>query len=465
MDEILERAGADEAVAGAWLHGLTCNPALPGTVLERLLKFDELPADRLWLTWRRLDEEATAIAVASSRMQHRLDVAENPTADVTVLARLAYDVEPRVRFVYALLLSEFGRSSPPEALAALAGDPDSKVRGCVTAAPGLPDAVRHRLVEDEHPGVRAGALTRTLWEGLPEPVRERLLDDPSPQVREKIAKLFRTEEKPEPLPAEARVTHTDPFVRCGAAGDPEVPLALALRLADDPADEVRLALSMREDLTEEQRASIPYLVLEWSPWPSWVEERAADPEAARRIAASAHVGLRRALAKRRDLPADVVARLAADEDAGVRRVLCSYCEDAPHELLVEVYATADDRNWSVLRLHRNFARPGLARFVDDPNFRLRLAALDDPAAGPELPLRLADDPEVEGWAVRDPRLPADELSRRLTLPGSAFAAAANPTLPPTVMHQLVDLAERLGRWSPDMGDGMRGVTGAPGLHG
>ncbi|WP_329493078.1 hypothetical protein [Kitasatospora herbaricolor] len=40
-----------------------------------------------------------------------------------------------------------------------------------------------------------------------------------------------------------------------------------------------------------------------------------------------------------------------------------------------------------------------------------------------------------------PRLPAGELLRRLTLPDSAFAAAADPALPQAVMHRLVDLAQ------------------------
>ncbi|MEV6400267.1 hypothetical protein AB0M39_36720 [Streptomyces sp. NPDC051907] len=443
VDEVLESAGVDEPVVGEWLRGLTCNPSLPGAVLERLLEFEELSAGRPWLTWRPLDSEATAIVVASSRTQYRLDVANNPTADVDVLARLAYDVEPRVRFVYAALLTDFGRRIPAGVLEVLAEDADPKVRRMVVGVPGMPAAVRDRLVADEDPGVRAGALTRELWERLPEQARTRLLDDPSPQVRQKIAQLSRVEEEPQTLTAEARVGHADPNARRGAAGDPEVPLALVLRLAEDPEDAVRLALSMREDLTEEQRASIPYTVPPDGSLrpPRWIQERAADPETARRIAASAHVGLRRALAMQEHLAADVVARLAVDEDRWVRHNLCHHCQDAPHELLVEEYATAQDRNWSALRHHRNFVRPGLARFVDDPNPRLRHAALDDPEAGPELPLRLADDPDVGGWAVRDPRLPAGELLRRLALPGSAFAAAANPALPPTVMHQLVDRAQ------------------------
>ncbi|WP_331727793.1 hypothetical protein [Streptomyces sp. NBC_00158] len=136
----------------------------------------------------------------------------------------------------------------------------------------------------------------------------------------------------------------------------------------------------------------------------------------------------------------VVALLAADEDEWVRRTSAESCEDAPHELLVGLYAKVRDRYWPGYRNHRNFARPGLARFADDPNPRLRHAALDDPEAGPELVLRLADDPEVGGWAVRDPRLPSDELLQRLTLPAHAAAAAGNPALPVAVMHHLLDLA-------------------------
>ncbi|MET8446771.1 hypothetical protein [Streptomyces sp. NPDC005209] len=442
MNEALKQAGADEDVARAWLRGLTCNPALPGVVLRRLLEFEDLSTSPRWLTWRKLDAEATAIVVTAARREFRLDVLENASADVDELARLAHDEDPQVRLVYAALLSEFGRRIPPGMPEVLARDSDPKVRRTVARCPGLTHAVQDRLVEDEHPGVRAAVLSPELWERLAPPVRERLLDDPAPQVREKLAELLRVEveKEPEALTARARVTHADPHVRREAAGDPDVPLALALRLAHDPEGAARFALSMREDLTEEQRASISCEIPPWVPEPRWIQDQATEPEHALRIAASAHVGLRRALAMQPHLPDDVVARLAADEDPEVRNLLCHHCQDAPHELLVEVYATAEDRSWSRLRGQPNFARPGLARFADDPNPRLRHAALDDPDAGPELPLRLADDPEVGEWAVRDPRFPADELLRRLTLPSSARAAAANPTLPPAVMHQLLDLA-------------------------
>ncbi|MET8298882.1 hypothetical protein ABZW02_33305 [Streptomyces sp. NPDC005180] len=97
--------------------------------------------------------------------------------------------------------------------------------------------------------------------------------------------------------------------------------------------------------------------------------------------------------------------------------------------------------WSALRFHPNFAKPGLARYVDHPNPRLRHAALDDPDGGPGLVMQLIDDPDVGSRALRDPRLPSEELLRRLAIPGSARDAASNPALPPATMHQLLDLAD------------------------
>ncbi|MFD0260164.1 hypothetical protein ACFVH7_18030 [Kitasatospora indigofera] len=134
VDEVLERAGADEVevLAREWLRGLACNPALPGAVLRRLLEFEELPAHPLWLTWRELDAEATAAAVSSPRMRYRLDVVQNPTADADALVPLAHDVEPRVRFAYAALLTDFGRRVPAGVPEVLAGDAHPGVRRLVT---------------------------------------------------------------------------------------------------------------------------------------------------------------------------------------------------------------------------------------------------------------------------------------------------------------------------------------------
>ncbi|MFG2819060.1 hypothetical protein ACGFX4_06475 [Kitasatospora sp. NPDC048365] len=442
VDEDLKKAGQTDGVVDDWLCGLADNPALPGSVLKRLLEFDELPTTTSWLDRRPLDIEATGIAVSARQTEYRLDAVSNPTADVDVLARLAHDPVPRVRYVYAALLTDFGRRIPEGVAETLAADPTPGVRRMTADCPQVPLAVRERLAADEHPDVRAVALTPVLWEVLPPAARERLLDDPSPRVREKAAELSRPPEQPAALTAAERVAHPDRWTRQAAAADPDVPRALAVRLAGDPENGVRLALSMREDLSEEERLAIPCEVVAHElQQPTWIAERATDPEAALRIAGSAHVGLRRVLARQPRLPDAVVARLAADPDPWVRNTLCHFCEDAPHELLLEEYAAARDRHWLALRAHRNFARPGLARFADDPDPRLRHLALADPQADRLLLLRLADDPAVAGRAIGDPRFPVDELLRRLARPESARAAARNPVLPQATMHRLVDLAQ------------------------
>ncbi|WP_406075899.1 hypothetical protein [Streptomyces virginiae] len=432
-----------DEIVEAWLGGLRRNPALPASVFARLLAVDDGSAHARWLNWCTLDREMTATALASPVIKHRLAVIENSTADVDALVALTRDPSPRVRFVFAAIGCDF-RQLPAEVPEILARDSEARVR---VMAPqwGLPPHVRARLVEDEDARVREAALTRELWPHLSVSVREALLADPEPTVREAAAAILYdpVEDLPEPsLPTpEERVGSDDPTVRRAAAQDPDVPTTLALRLAEDPDPTVVLALSMREDLTEELRSAIAYVVPHgYHVPPRWVVERGHEPAVARRAAASGHVLLRRSIAMRRDLLADVVDLLARDEDFFVKLTLCEYGDQAPHELVVEMYAYWHGLKWDSLRFHPNFAMPGLARYADHPNPRLRHAALDDPDAGPDLVMKLIDDPDVGGWALRDPRLPAGELLRRLTLPGSAWCAAANPALPPATMHRLLDLA-------------------------
>ncbi|MFG2949752.1 hypothetical protein [Streptomyces adustus] len=438
--ESLDRLSGDDRLAQEWLGGLASNPALPSSVLARLLTVEGLPHSSSWLTWCPLDAERTAVLVASPQIDHRLQVVVNPNADVDVLACLARDPAPRVRFVYAAVLGDFGRRIPEGVADILAGDSEAKVRRMATQW-SLSVPVRARLAEDEDAQVRGAALTAELWPRLADTVRESLLADPAPGVQNAIARLFPSAD-PAPLPAPAlRIQDPDPAVRREAAQDPEVPTVLALELAEDPDDAVRLALSMREDLTEHQRAAIAYVVPHgYHTPPRWIVERGHEPDVARRAAASDHVLLRRSIAMQNHLPADVVDRLARDEDFFVKLTLCESCQEAPHDLVLEMYAYWHDLKREFLRCHPNFARPGLARFADHPDPRLRRAALDDPDAGPELVLRLVDDPDVGGWALRDPRLPGWELHQRLGIAGSARSAAANPALPPATMHQLLDLA-------------------------
>ncbi|MYV72423.1 hypothetical protein GT352_00390 [Streptomyces sp. SID1046] len=435
-----------DKIAEAWVGGLKWNPALTIPVFERLLAADDQDDLPHWLTSRPLDREMTAAVVASPLIKHRLSLIDHARVDVDALAGLARDPSPRIRFQYAITAGDFGRRVPDGVPEVLAGDSKAGVRAMALQW-DLPLHVRARLAEDEDARVRGTALTPELWTHLSATVREALLADPAPQVQEAVAAILSdgAEVLPEPKPPlstpEERVSSGDRSVRWDAALDPDVPTTLALRLAEDPDPAVVLALSMREDLTEEQRSAIAYVVPHgYHMPPTWIVEHGHEPAVARRAAASGHVLLRRSIAMQRDLPADVVDLLARDEDFFVKLTLCQSCAQAPHELVVEMYAYWHGLTWSFLRSHPNFAMPGLARYADHPNPRLRHAALDDPDAGPDLVMKLIDDPAVGCWALRDPRLPAGELLRRLTVPGSAWYAAANPALPPATMHRLLDLA-------------------------
>ena len=456
---------SDAALHESWLLGLMGNPALPTSVLRRLLTVDRTPGNVChWLQQRVLPPGATAAIVADGDVRHRRAVLENPNADSAALVPLAYDPDPGVRRIYVAIAPDFRRDIPPAALQALADDEVVAVRACTAGYPDLPLPIRARLAQDPEPKVRAAAL-RTDWELLPTEVRTAALTDPAPEVRQAVeqttwidpplprtvGQYLQDTEKRRHLAAGAApisrelalllVTDEDVSVRHALAGNPHTPTDVALRLAEDVDNGVRLTLSQREDLTEEQRAAIAYVVPNKHTWPpKWIEERGHEPEVARRAAASGHVLLRRSIAMAGQLPPDVVARLAADEDFFVKLTLCEYCPDAPHDLVIEMYAYWHGLRWSLLMRHPNFAGPGLARFADDPNPRLRHAALHDPDGGPDLLLKLADDPYVGRWAVSDPRLPNDELARRLHDRRYASAAARNPALPVETMHHLLDLA-------------------------
>lgn len=106
----------------------------------------------------------------------------------------------------------------------------------------------------------------------------------------------------------------------------------------------------------------------------------------------------------------MVEVLARDEDFAVRLFLAESCDDAPSWLLLDLWTDGRDGTFSFpdrpLK-HPNFPRADLLRFADDPHPRLRMLALDDPAAPAALAERFAHDPDpvVRARAHRHPALP------------------------------------------------------------
>lgn len=243
-------------------------------------------------------------------------------------------------------------------------------------------------------------------------------------------------------------------------------------LAEDDDDSVRFQVSVRPELTEERRAAVradvdPDGIRHTLPWVHALHD---DPEAMRRCAASSHLLLRSSAARAKRLPPDVVERLALDEDPVVRLFLAESCDDAPADMLLEVWLWWNG-SFSFPgrpRSHPNFPRRDLLRYADDPHHRLRQLALDDPDSTPELverfsrdphwevrrraaedprlspasAVRLLDDPHegVRLTAIRHARLPARTLVRLLRDLKTFREALVNPTLPVAVMRRIAEPA-------------------------
>ncbi|GAA1984240.1 hypothetical protein [Catenulispora subtropica] len=390
-DEFAAKLAGRPEPQEAWLNGLAYNSAASSAVLLRIATVrDRLDDPHSWLRHRRLPDEAAAALARHPERKVRMAIAENMFTSLELLAVLARDPEWHVR----------------------------------SAAFESPFGDRRRALFD---------------------ILEREPGDPPPPPPEPD-----TDGPDAPLPpltraeAQALIAAPGEYARAKAAWDERVPQDIALQLADDPADRVRLCLSLREDLTEEQRAAIPYVVhYGYHEVPEWLKELRKDPEAIAEYAESGHVLIRRSVAMAGRLPPATVARLADDEDFFVRLTLAQCCDDAPHELIIEMFAHWHGVRWHDLSYRPNFVREGMAAdFADHPNPRLRWAASADPTATPEMIESLSRDPDhrVRPGALSDERLPPARLQEALVDPQTAEFAARNPVLPETVMHALLDCA-------------------------
>ncbi|MHA6758957.1 hypothetical protein [Streptacidiphilus sp. PAMC 29251] len=202
----------------------------------------------------------------------------------------------------------------------------------------------------------------------------------------------------------------------------------------------------------------------------WIAALHDDADAMRQLAMSPNLLIRRSVARARHLPPEVADLLAHDEDRIVRLFLTESCDDAPADVLLDVW------NWwpgsfsfpGRPRNHPNFPCHDLLRFAEDPEPRIRLLALDDhasdaalverfsrdpeaqvrsaaaadPRLSPESAVRLVDDADqsVRSLARRNPALPPDALIPLLLDEHSAEDAAQNPAIPTAAMHRMIALA-------------------------
>ncbi|MFF4445118.1 PE-PGRS family protein [Streptomyces sp. NPDC001502] len=485
----------------AWFQGLSFNAAAPDHIRIRLLDLDTAP---YVLARRELSPAVVDAAVDHPDRRVRGTLAEAPASlglTAAQWSRLVLGESGGARRELMLQAAAMaGRGLTREAYGTLAADPFGPVREELARMPALPLPLRLALLADPLPRVRAAACEAG-WRDLDEGTRARLAADPAPAVRTAVT-LARHEEAPltaefyDAEPGAGRLVEghrlerelvlrlcadADPWLRRNLARNPYLDPDLVEVLAADPEDDVRLAVSTRPELPEERRAAVPvHIDPRTMRRPvAWVVALHEDEEAMRRLAASPHLLLRSSVATARRLPPDVVERLARDEDRVVRLFLAERCDDAPADMLLEVWQwwngsySTPDRPYG----HPNFPRRDLLRHADDPHPRLRQLALDDPDSTPGLVerfsgdedaevrlraatdprlspdsvVRMLDDPDsgVRAMAARHPRVPVPVLVALLGEEGTAEAAARNPVLPVAVMERMTRACSAGAYSAPD----------------
>lgn len=448
------------------LQGLVQNTAASGDVLLRLLHPE---AKVVW--WSVCNRPGLPAVVVDALVTHpewrmRAEFAQSAGAAAADRARLVDDPERRVRLELAHGPQPYRRIAEPlpdETYARLLSAPDRVVRETAARSPSIPDRLLARYAGHEDPWVRKAACRA--WDALAPADRAALLADTDAAVRaaairqacrtdaaytdEVLAALTRPDRRD--VLAEARLPRAtaerlmdldDPYEREALAANPSLPPDLVTRLAADPEHEVRRVVSARPELTEEQRAAVDHTVGRSDGLRplGWVLALDGGSDALRACAASAHRWLRRSAAVHPELPADLVERLAADEDFVVRLMICEYQPDAPAEALLRTVLEWDGYSSHDMLRMPQFPRKGLARYADHADPGLRRLAVHDPDAGPELIERLSHDEalRVRNAAASDPRLTGARIEELLRQPDTAWRAAANPGLSVADMHRLLD---------------------------
>ncbi|QFR02108.1 PE-PGRS family protein [Streptomyces phaeolivaceus] len=481
----IEALAAQPPMRRAWPHGLS--RGAPADALVRLLGL----VNGL-VALRSLPAEVVDVALAHPERRVRLQLAEfqrDMSVDQWVRLIAGEPGDGLRRRFRALAAWHCPRVTEAE-FEGWARDPDPRVRLRALWFRGLPERLATALAADPDPEVRAEACGYA-WPRLAAGRRSALVDDASPQVREAAR---RQAESDRPMAradfdalgsteqwraacsqvldrdlAEHLVHHPEYGLRMALVENERLDADLLTVPAQDEAFQVRVAVAVRPEVGEALRAEISAGLPPGTPYwrVAWVEELHDDPEAMRRLAASASVAVRRGVARARRLPPDVVDRLSHDLDAQVRSNLAQFCEGAPADLLLEVALRPEIPVDSLT--HPHLPHHVLLSFADDPDPLRRRLALDAPDSTGALAERLADDPDervraraaadprlssatvprlldstprVRRAAIGNPRLPVAALVRLLRDPDTAEDAAGNPALPTTVVHRLIDLASR-----------------------
>ncbi|PVC92790.1 HEAT repeat domain-containing protein [Streptomyces sp. CS014] len=494
-----EQIWSDADLPTRRLAGLALNPAVPENVLLRLLSDAPLAARMVLCRDRALPDAVVDAVIQHPDTRTRSFFARNPHVDPAQRVRLVDDPEWFVRAHLAdgprVADPARPRPLPDEAVVHMISTYDNELLGgpfYQQISAGLRRSMpTHPVANVRHWGVGE-------WRSLAPDTRAALLVDPDAGVREAAQRHVRYEDPAwveSALPDRPCHGRTDlllhrPLTRAVVEGvlarpvgeedkamiavnptlppdtvallaadpDPEVRARIAQRadlgpaerrtLMTDPDPDVRLAVSVHPALSEEERARIDYQVpmdhfFVHHPAP----EAPRDPRAVRRDALSRHPLLRRRAASDHFLPPDLVARLASDDDLGVRVLLAQNHPDAPASLLLRSFLEYTGPERSHLTTRPNFPTDGLAAFADHEDPEVRALAARAPETEPTAVARLTEDPDpaVRAAAARHPNLPQPRLAALLDDEELAHRAAANAALPPDTIRRLLRTGGRQAR--------------------
>ncbi|MEU3447656.1 PE-PGRS family protein [Streptomyces thermolilacinus] len=435
--DLFRAVTADDVPRLAWAEWLGFNPSAPDDVLLRIARLGVGS-----LCHRRHLPPVVTAALATDpdwRVRDELAATRRELTPDQWSALFFTPPEPRRLEFLVVSAARTGADLAPETYERLAAHPSPAVRAAAAGLPGLPGSFAAALTDDPVPAVRAAACPAA-WPHLAPPARRRLLDDPAPVAR-RAALLAHHEEHPLPRRVyDAEDLGEQAVRRCRLERD------LAEHLAADPDRDVREHLAANPHLPSDLVAALGH-----------------DPDDAVRLAVSVRPELTEeqrasvpytfdARAMRHTLP--WVAALHDDPDA-MRR-----CAASAHPLLRGSAARArrlpPDVAERLARDEDRVVRLFLAESCDDAPAGLLLEVWrwwdgsfshpDRPRGHPNFPraglLRYADDPSprMRRLAPDDPES-TPELVERLSRDHAAEVrrrAAEDPRLSPATVVRLLD---------------------------
>jgi hypothetical protein len=356
------------------------NPGTPAQALERLA--GDRAKDVRWAVARNRNTPADTLA-SLARDPHpvvRQGVARNPVAPSSVLDLLAHDLHQAVR-----LMAARNTYISAGALERLAADEDSEIRQAVARNPAASTHLRDRLAED-----RLAVKSKT--------AARKKLDDKRAFGRSEA--ILDAQQRHDAQALEHMAMAADPSIRAIAAANPNTPLGLLKKLADDDNVRVRVAVAHNPNtpvtllgwLADDDELVVHRAVATNLATPSGILERFAEDYT------WSNVNVRRAVVRHPNVSAGTLERLAGDLAVDIRRVVLDHPRTPAHsraQILVsslDMCTRTSEPFYHMLALaHPTAPLDYLRARVGSPEWLERYAIARNPGAPEDILMALTSD--------------------------------------------------------------------------